>query len=312
MPIQQTYYLNAPSLGSATAVFYDAALSVCAADGFYGDGVITREQVGCVLLPQQDCPFCGTSCSPIGEVIIGEDTAIYSLSVDTGTNPTDIGAIIIEFNPNSIPNGIKATLNTNTYNELSSVNYGYLASSVPGTFTYIGATASNCGEYGSGHTNEYEINEYDGITWNNTGDSIYVTLDAAYTILTPSAPDKCIMVVPKLNNSFNTLIVDTLLACYPDDYASIIVHCPQRLRSFTGSTAEADDTIRCALPTNVTYYVAAVNGTNPFLGLYDWVFTDSFGQNKLADGKYKTNFLILPNDTIEVQNGVIISISQTC
>lgn len=312
MPIQQTYYLNAPSLGSATAVFYDAALSICAADGFYGDGVITREQVGCVLLPQQSCPFCGTSCSPIGEVITGEDLGVYNLSVDTGTNPTDVGAIIIEFNPNNVPNGIRVTLNTNSYNELSSVNYGYLASLDPGTFTYIGNSASNCGEYGSGHTNTYDVYEYDGITWNSTGDSLNITLSDDYTQLTPSAPDKCIMVIPKLNNSFNTILIETVSACYPDDYASIIVRCPQRLRSFTGSTSEVDHIIRCALPTNVTYYVAPVNGVNPFLGLYDWVFTDSFGQNKLADGTYKTNFLTLPNDTIEVENGVIISISQTC
>lgn len=58
MATSSTYYLNAPSLGSATVVFTDNTLSTCAADGFYSDGVIVREQVNCVLLPQQICPFC--------------------------------------------------------------------------------------------------------------------------------------------------------------------------------------------------------------------------------------------------------------
>lgn len=55
MAISSTYYLNAPSLGSATAVFSNSTLTTLAADGFYSDGVISREQVDGVLLPQQDC-----------------------------------------------------------------------------------------------------------------------------------------------------------------------------------------------------------------------------------------------------------------
>lgn len=58
MPIQQTYYLNGPDLASATCVFSDALLTICAPDGFYSDGVISREQVSCVLLPQQTCEDC--------------------------------------------------------------------------------------------------------------------------------------------------------------------------------------------------------------------------------------------------------------
>ena len=61
MAISSSYYINAPSLGSATAVFTDSSLLTCAADGFYSDGIISREQVGCVLLPQQTCPSCYTA-----------------------------------------------------------------------------------------------------------------------------------------------------------------------------------------------------------------------------------------------------------
>lgn len=310
MPIPQTFYLNAPSLGSATAVFYDAALTVCADDGVYSDGLIAREQIGCVLLPQQDCPFCGASCSPVTKIDTRPETGLYRLNVDTGTNITDVGAIIITFNPNVIPNGIIATLGTNTYNELSSKSFGYLASTVPGTPTYVGDSASNCGAVGSGSFFDLDVNEYDGVNWVPTGGTETIDANASYSAMSTGSPSDCIMVIPKLNTSFNTLIIDIITLC--DDDASISVSCPALLRSFTGSTAEFDPIIRCALPTNVTYYVAPVNGVNPYLGLADWVFMDPFGENKLADGIYKTNFLTLPNDTIEVQDGVIISISQTC
>lgn len=58
MPIRQPFYLNADNLSSATAVFLDAALTMCAPDGFYSDGNIVRELVGCKLLPLQQCPNC--------------------------------------------------------------------------------------------------------------------------------------------------------------------------------------------------------------------------------------------------------------
>jgi hypothetical protein len=58
MATSGTYYLNAPSLGSATSVFDDVNLTILASDGFYSDGIIAREQVSGVLLPQQTCPSC--------------------------------------------------------------------------------------------------------------------------------------------------------------------------------------------------------------------------------------------------------------
>jgi hypothetical protein len=58
MPISTTYYLNAPTLATATAVFTDSALTTCAPNGYYSDGVITRQQVGCVLQIAQNCPSC--------------------------------------------------------------------------------------------------------------------------------------------------------------------------------------------------------------------------------------------------------------
>ena len=75
MATSSTYYLNAPSLGSATAVFTNSTLATCAADGFYSDGVITREQVGCVLLPQQTCPACNSEVYTIDSFTTGSSAS---------------------------------------------------------------------------------------------------------------------------------------------------------------------------------------------------------------------------------------------
>ena len=58
MPIPQTYYLNGVNLESSTAVFLDAAMSMCAPDGYYSDGTIVRRQINCVLYSEQKCPDC--------------------------------------------------------------------------------------------------------------------------------------------------------------------------------------------------------------------------------------------------------------
>ena len=55
MPAYSSYYLNGPSLASSTAVFDNSTLTVKAADGWYSDGEIVREQSSGLLLPQQNC-----------------------------------------------------------------------------------------------------------------------------------------------------------------------------------------------------------------------------------------------------------------
>ena len=52
------YYLNGPSLSTATGIFTDVNLTTCAPAGWYSDGVISRQLSGCKLLPQQNCPDC--------------------------------------------------------------------------------------------------------------------------------------------------------------------------------------------------------------------------------------------------------------
>jgi hypothetical protein len=61
MAISSTFYLDSPSLSTATAIYSDIYLTTLAADGFYSEGSIVREQSLGVLLPQVVCPSCGSS-----------------------------------------------------------------------------------------------------------------------------------------------------------------------------------------------------------------------------------------------------------
>jgi len=58
MAYTQPFYINGPSLSSATTVFDDAALTTPSPNGFYSDGIVTREQVSGALLPEQICTAC--------------------------------------------------------------------------------------------------------------------------------------------------------------------------------------------------------------------------------------------------------------
>ena len=53
------YYINAPSLGSATSIFTNSSLTTVAANGYYSDGVIVRQLIDGVLYPQDTCD-CST------------------------------------------------------------------------------------------------------------------------------------------------------------------------------------------------------------------------------------------------------------
>lgn len=88
MAIQGTYYLDAPSFGSATAIYSDASLTTLAPNGFYSDGIISREQASGTLLPQVTCPSCSNEFL-VGFGISTEDACGFIESgTVTGDDPT--------------------------------------------------------------------------------------------------------------------------------------------------------------------------------------------------------------------------------
>ena len=301
------YYLDAPSLSLATAVYTDAALTVCAPNGVYSDGTITRVQTSCVLGPAKFCPSCGEGCNTnLGELKV--DNGIYSSTVDLGNDPGDTGAIIIRFEPLSFPNGFKAIYDGVTYNSFSSPVYGY-STAPSGLTNYIGDQDDDCGITSS----SFILSNYD---WNNTtnayvynGTTSVVSALPSQLNLTVNPPGTCVMVIPKVG--LNPSSLDIIIESPCGANFALYVTCPTPLfPTYTSQVAPTDEIV-CEYEDNLIYYNAPVNGNGVTLGLFDWIFLDPNGEVVATDGYYHAPTM-LPGayDWFLVQNGVIIQMGQ--
>ncbi len=306
MATSSLYYLNAPSLGSATAVFTDDELTICAPDGFYSNGSIVREQVECSLLPQQTCPSCATPCNTTTPVI--EDQGVYLIDLNTGSTGGDIGAVIVRFNPYSVPDGIRATLGSTTYNKLTSSVDGLHQSSTSGNFTYVGQTSADCGISGTTYPALTEF-IYDGTAFVPTGNTQSITVSAGDVSLGATAPGNCLMVIPKLTASPSVINFEVVGPCVGTTWA-ISIACPVMLTGFSSSVMSSTELGVCELFETVTYYNASLAETPGIVGLYDFVYADAYGSTPLNAGYYKaTGSIISSNDWFQVSSaGVVIAL----
>jgi hypothetical protein len=278
-------------------VYLDASLTECAPNGFYSDGIVSRELVDCILLPAQICPSCAVTCDVSISSLVGP--AFFQTQVNVGTAST--GAIIIKFNPNNIPDGIAATYDGLTYNKLSSPVDGLHASTDPARLTFIGNTAFDCGISGS----TYPLTEY---VYTNgayvaSGSIISVTVNAGDVSLSAGVnPGFCVMVVPKTNPSPSTINIVTASPC-TDLLGSVLeVSCPTILTGYPSSTGQGSSAAACPLSLTQTYYNVPVTGTAGNPDLYDWVFSDVNGEFILPNGYYS-----VVGKWIRVINGVVVA-----
>lgn len=304
MATSSTYYLNAPSLASSTAVFSNPELTTLASDGFYSDGVISREQVGGVLLPQQICPSCATPCGDTINASGGQ--GIYLLNLETGSTSGDVGAVIVRFDPYGVPDGIRGTLGTNVYNKLVSSVDGLHESSNAGAFTYVGQAGADCGISGSTYPALIEY-LYAGTSFVATGNTQSVTVAPGDVSLGVSAPGSCLMVIPKLTPSPSIINFEVVGPCSGTAW-TMSVDCPVLLTGFSSSVSALTAEAACALTQTTTYYNASLAGTPGTVGLYDLVFADAYGETPLAEGYYYASGAIAgPYDWFQVDtNGVVI------
>ena len=302
-----TYYLDGPSLSLATAVYTDAALNICAADGVYSDGTVTRVLSGCVLGPVKQCPSCGAACDSNYDEP-KNITGVFMSTIDLGNDPGDTGAIIIRFDSLTYPNGFKATYDGVTYNSISSPIYG-LMTAPSGLPVYIGDISNDCGISTSG----FIIDNYD---WDITTSSYIVngTTSGVSALpsqlnLTVNPPGDSVMVIPK--TGINPSSLDILIEAPCGAAFTLYVSCPTPLfPTYTSQVAPTEELV-CEYPDNLIYYNAPVNGNGVTLGLYDWIFLDPNGEAIVADGYYHAPTM-LPGayDWFLVQSGVIIQMGQ--
>ena len=303
MATSSTFYLNGPSLASATAAFTDDNLTICAADGFYSDGVIVREQVGCVLLPQQTCPACATPC---GEAITASGgSGIYLVNLDTGTS---IGAVIIRFDPAAVPDGIRVSFNSVVYNKLTSPIDGLHQSTVSTNFTVVGATGGDCGLTGN-TTNFPTLTEflYNGTAFVATGNTQSITIYPGDVSL-GVAPENCMLVVPKSAASPSILNIEIIGPCGGTAWG-IEANCPELLTGFSSSIGYVSSATACANALTQTYYHASLDNTPGSIDVYDFVYSDNIGSIPLSDGFYNATGSITGGlDYFQVTQGVVVAV----
>jgi len=313
MPTQLPFFLDGTSLIDSTAVYINSGLTVLAEDGYYSDGVNIRQQYFGVLLPVQPCPSCGLPCTAEGD--FSGDEGEYRMTIDTGTLPANTGAIVIRFRVGNAPDGMIVNYNGNVYNEFSSPFFGYLAGA-PGGPTYLGNSSTACPPSGLLGSHTLNVFNWDGTVFVPSGGTNTINVVSGELALTPTAPDDPslwnVMVVPKLLAGPSTISLTIYAVCESTSFL-FSVECATKLKKINASTV-FEEIVEgyCDASLLNSLYPVRVNGTAPYLGLYDWVFLDEYGQTKAADGYYKTNNLVAPNDTISVQNGVIIAISNEC
>jgi hypothetical protein len=302
-----TYYLDAPSLGSATAVYTDAALTICALDGFYSDNSIVRELVGCVLQPQRICPSCGIACNNEcgnSELKVG----VYKVTIDLGNDPTSIGAVTIEFNPQNFPKGFEAEYDGVVYNALSSPIYGFLQGSL-GVPTYIGDEDLDCGLTTGFHVLPNYIFNQSTLVYEIDGTTQVVNIFPSQVQTTVNNPANCILVIPKTSINPSSLTITIFSPCSSN--FDLDVSCPTALPVFYGGQPTLTPAEACEFQDTIAYYSAPVNGNGVTLGLFDWVFLDINGEFHAPDGYYYApTALAPPYEWFRLENGVIVEFGQ--
>jgi len=314
MPIiPQYYYLDSTSFNTATSIYLDSGLTICAPDGMYSNGLITRQLVDCVLLPKQTCYDCGAACD--STLSGGEEVGVYDFNVSVGDGATSVGAIVLRFNPESVPDGILVTYDGNVYNKLYSPSYGLLESTSPGTATYVGVGASACAILISGGTTTVDEYDYDGANFYLTGNTVPVTVAIGQLADTPSPPGDCVMVIPKPNPTPSSMNIKIYSLCGTTDGWSISMECPELLPEFLRSDIQDDEGFNCEAPINLSFYRVPITlPASALLQIGDLVFQDEYGTTPLPDGYYLVNPSILPPtyDTIQVINGAIKAFVFNC
>jgi hypothetical protein len=305
------FYIDGTTLNNATAVYDDAALTICATAGFYSDGITSREQVfngsNCYLLPPQPCPTCATPC---GTQINGNGAqGVYQLDMDVGGTASDVGAIVIRFNPIGVPDGIMAVYDGVVYNTVSSPQFGLLESTVQGVPTYIGSTGSDCGTAGGGTYPNLPVFQYIGNQFVNTNQPTTIQIQAGQSQLTAGQPGDCVMVIPKPNAS-PAIINFTFIGPCNSTAWNFNVQCPTTLNQIISTSPQSTSSAACTAELNSAIHHVPVTGVaQNLIQVNDYIFVDHAGATPATAGWYGSPF----GYTYEVgPRGVVINKQTSC
>ena len=311
---REDLFLNAPTFASATAIFTDEDMNICAPDGLYSDGLITRQLTNCLLGPPQACAQCIPPCGTLGTVNQNAN-GVFLAELNLGTT---LGAVTAYFRLGaSIPDGVDI-IHAGTH-----YNYHFTFAGNVGGPVGLNAVAGLPTYIGSGNTAvPPTTNPLPVETFNvdAQGNGVY----------SPNGQSQIINTVPQ---QVDTRGNETYMAVFPRtdaaaSTATINIFCPiqqtffewelycpgENYRAFQGSPTQGD--ISCN-PADTTYYFAANSLGNtiaPHLLSYpivgDLVFSDALGVSLVNPVSTTSVFIIADNNqAIEIAQGIVISVA---
>ena len=266
-----SYFLNGPTLATSTGIFTDSALTTVAPDGYYSQGTVVRLLQAGILLSRQTCPSCVT------------------------------------FDPNTVPDGIRAVYNGIVFNAFSAVLDGYHATSVSNGLTYMGNSGSEAGLVATHALDEYEL--YEG-TFTANGDTTSVVVSAGSVSTSAGDPGDCVLYIPKTLSTTTSLLIEIAEALTENPSWSLDVGCPAPLDSWTCTANIPLDACTDALDEAI--YVGKVSGSPSAPVVNDWAFADANASATKATGSYGVLGPDASRWTISVNSNGIITSSVVC
>jgi len=305
-----TYFIDqGTTFDTTTGLYTDSTGQTKAPDDTYRvSGTNTfRVQSGGTLAAVASCPTCPVSC---GEITIPSGgKGSYSLNVTLGT---DVGSVVVYFNPATVPDGVRGVYDSTSYNALASPTNGYIktTSGVANAFTIIGNAADACLP-STPNTTLY--NFYDAIVsnaWVQNGTES-VTINTG-DVQGGGSNEYSSLVIPKPNANPQTMDLKALGPCTGTVFGLEIV-CPAALPSWSTSTiAQNGSSASACAGSGATGFFAKQYTDRNNAGvvlpiLHNWVFSDNTGATVLPNGFYK----ITATTVAQVANGVVTAIT-TC
>jgi len=327
------YYIDGTTLANSTAVYTDQALTTCAPQGYYSDGTISRYLVStateCYLQAPQECTSCA---SPCGEPIEASGVdGIYKIELDVGSTPSDVGAMIVQFNPYAVPDGVLVEYNSIVYNKgvrfagatdplltggTGFQNAGGLAQSQnANNYTVVGTNSGACGTSGTdliGSGNLTVYNYVNGAFVNSgTTEAYNIALDDCVVQLSqPPQIGNFVLVIPKTAATPSLLTVKAIGPCSTTQF-DIAVDCPIQLSPFTSNlTPVASSGLACNETLSDSLYAV---GTADFPNaapttapeIRDQVFEDANGATPVSDG-WRAYMSGIDKITYQTLDGVVV------
>ena len=307
MGVFGNYFIDGSTLENATAVFTDATLTTPAPDGFYSNSVISREQVGGVLLAVVICPSCVLPCNT--SINAGGGGGIYTVNFGTGSS---VGAIILYFNVSAIPDGIRVQYNNQFYNETTSATQGYLSSNTNGHYTFVGNINSDCNIAqtlnGGGYSGENTFN-FNGANFDPTGSNGVVTGNGGDVRLTIPSPGPVTLYIPKPLQAPEVVSVEIFGPCANTGW-TLGINCPVQLTGFSTSklVTGGTDCLTANLP-NTYFNVPNSGGLAGDPAVNEFCVVDPNGSVKASQGTYYIQVGAIRKTMVVDGDGIINSLT---